>query len=61
LRRVIFVIPFTSIVEQNAAVFRDAFQELGEHAVLEHHSAFSDEKTKSWGPKKAEERRKIAA
>jgi CRISPR-associated endonuclease/helicase Cas3 len=41
-RRVIFVIPFTSIVEQNAKVFRDAFGDLGEAAVLEHHSAFVD-------------------
>lgn len=40
-RRVIFVIPFTSIVEQNAAVFRKALGRLGECAVLEHHSAFS--------------------
>ncbi|AVR89899.1 CRISPR-associated helicase/endonuclease Cas3 [Thauera aromatica] len=40
LRRVIFVIPFTSIVEQNAAVFRRALGELGETSVLEHHSAF---------------------
>ena len=39
-RRVIFVIPFTSIVEQNAAVFRTALDDLGEAAVLEHHSAF---------------------
>ncbi|MGM0694186.1 MAG: CRISPR-associated endonuclease Cas3'' [Pseudomonadota bacterium] len=38
--RVIYVIPFTSIVEQNAAVFRDALGEYGEAAVLEHHSAF---------------------
>lgn len=43
LRRVILVIPFTSIVEQNAAVFREALGELGEQAVLEHHSAFTDE------------------
>jgi CRISPR-associated endonuclease/helicase Cas3 len=40
LRRVIFVIPFTSIVEQNAAVFRTALGPLGNSAVLEHHSAF---------------------
>ncbi|MFB9146736.1 CRISPR-associated endonuclease Cas3'' [Halomonas alkalicola] len=38
--RVIYVIPFTSIVEQNAAVFRDALGKHGETAVLEHHSAF---------------------
>lgn len=40
LDRVVYVIPFTSIVEQTAGVFRDA---LGEAAVLEHHSAFDDD------------------
>ena len=46
LRRIIYVIPFTSIIEQNAAEFRKAFGELGEQAVLEHHSTFDDSKLK---------------
>ena len=44
MRRVIYVIPFTSIIEQNAAEFRKAFGELGAQAVLEHHSTFDDGK-----------------
>jgi CRISPR-associated endonuclease/helicase Cas3 len=37
LKRIIYVIPFTSIIEQNAGVFKDI---LGEKNVLEHHSNF---------------------
>jgi CRISPR-associated endonuclease/helicase Cas3 len=40
LERVIYVIPFTSIIEQNAAVFRDALGALGKENVLEHHSNY---------------------
>lgn len=46
-QRVIFVIPFTSVVEQNAAVFRQALGAWGNAAVLEHHSAFSDDPSAS--------------
>lgn len=38
LERVIYVIPFTSIIEQNAAQFRAAFAVLGADVVVEHHS-----------------------
>jgi len=41
LDRIIYVIPFTSIIEQNAALFKDA---LGKQNVLEHHSNFD------WNP-----------
>jgi CRISPR-associated endonuclease/helicase Cas3 len=43
LDRIIYVIPFTSIIEQTARVFRDALgPELAGH-VIEHHSAFRED------------------
>lgn len=43
LRRVVYVIPFTSIIEQTAAVFRDDVR-LGDD-VLEHHASFDWDRT----------------
>ena len=38
LRRIVYAIPYTSIIEQIANVFREAFSSLGDEVLIEHHS-----------------------
>lgn len=50
LHRIVYVIPYTSIIEQNASEFRDTFskleKEIGHPIVLEHHSNFDPAESK---------------
>jgi CRISPR-associated endonuclease/helicase Cas3 len=44
LERIIYAIPFTSIIDQTAAVFREVFEDGANPIILEHHSAIDEER-----------------
>lgn len=49
LRRVVLVVPYLSIIEQTARIYRDVFAEASAHFILEHHSlaGLGNEKSQS--------------
>lgn len=56
LDRIIYVIPYTSIIEQNAEVFRSI---LGEDGLLEHHSALDVDRLHKGGSESNEQMRRM--
>ncbi|MGD9803603.1 MAG: CRISPR-associated helicase Cas3' [Hyphomicrobiaceae bacterium] len=58
-RRIIYAIPFTSIIDQTAKIFRDVFGG-GDDIVLEHHSAIDDEKQSDRTSRTSRDKLKLA-
>ena len=58
LNRILYVIPYTSIIEQNADVFREIF---GNQNVLEHHSNYDPKNEKSESTDLLQEKLKLSS
>ena len=52
-RRIIYAIPYTSIIDQTVAAFESLFHAVGNDVVLEHHSAIDSDKRGQEGREKA--------
>lgn len=61
VRRIIVVIPFLSVIEQNASVLAEAFKALGPGAVLEHHSGDCGESGRESAGEEQEDASNLAA
>ncbi|MGJ0393559.1 MAG: CRISPR-associated helicase Cas3' [Methylocystis sp.] len=44
LERIVYAIPFTSIIDQTTAIFREVLEEPGDEFILEHHSSIDEER-----------------
>lgn len=57
LDRIIYAIPFTSIIDQTATIFREVLERPGEPIVLEHHSSIDEERA---GAREARDKLRLA-
>ncbi|MGV0817532.1 CRISPR-associated endonuclease Cas3'' [Martelella sp. AMO21009] len=58
-RRIIYAIPYTSIIEQTASIFSQVLERDGEAFILEHHASIEEEKARGRGGEGREQADKL--